>query len=124
MIDTSKNKYNGTAISINDNWYSVKKIKQLSVHAPLKNVEVNKLENFVSSGSTSIDKSEVRVCRINGKYVLLTGYFKVKMISNNPTHERQVITAKVVNKTSLNASVIYELDDLLAKYSQNRKSVH
>jgi len=64
-------------VIVDDKEYSFNSIIQRTIHAPINKISVERLLHCKPSGIETIDNSELRVCRIDKEWKVLTGYSKV-----------------------------------------------
>lgn len=88
--------------------YSFEQIQLRSKHAPVVELEVEKLKYCTPTGDAEVDSSDLRICKLNNTYVVLSGFDKVTAASTAPVDAAQLIkvSAKLMSETYLSAALI------------------
>ena len=76
-------------VTVDDKQYSFNSIIQRTIHAPINKINVERLMHCKPSGVKAIDSSDLRVCRIDKEWKVLTGFDKVKAVVEAMFKSRQ-----------------------------------
>lgn len=98
-------------IVLNDVTYDFHSIKLRSVHAPVMDLPVTKIEVAQPHGSIAVDNSDIRVVRINMLYYLISGYNKVALaLASSIDTKPVIVSVKLMSKKYLDSTIVVPVE--------------